>query len=1842
MKKSISRRAVTLVLTLAMLAGIMPASAVALKGDALDQNNAVESVVEEGPITMGPSEADFPVTEETELTEEIPAELPVMELPVVDDILVEGFESIEDFESFLEKEIVEDEIIENEIIEDEIIEDEIIEDEIIEDEIIEDEEIAEDEEIIEDEEIAEGEEIIEDEEIAEGDEIIDDEEIAEDDEIIEDEEIAEDEIIEDEEIAEDEEVIEDEEIAEDEEEKVYFDDETVEVYIYPEMTLFGGADTKAGMEVSVGRNMVTITISGVGEEGTAKLYRYDANEYFPGDPLYGMSKDITGQGELICEYPCGKTAEVTFDRYKISGEDNLYAKYYLVQDGEILVGPIYATDIHSVRSIAPFEQATKKGLTLEDESTIDLALEMGASNTVINMDLCTLIITNEDENGNPVDNSRRSDVIEFESNGETFYFNADYVALQDRLISQYSRNGINVTLILIAWAKTWTDDYPDPLMYLDKASDNRQTMAFNTSTERGRAYWTAAMEFMASRYSVSANRGLVNKYVIGNEIDYTYDWYLLEPLKVNGKYNRTEFNTFMEEYARTFRLANMAVKKSNSEAKVLISFTHNWAVNCYDSYNCNGEQIRYVSYAPKKILDWMNVYEKGRGDYDWGLAVHPYPVGTDASKPTYSEPNLKGTLGQADPITGRLTSPWITASNLELYQLYLEQPEARYNGETRSVSITEACICSLNEKTYDPEVYKRSTYEQAASVAQYYYRAACIDVIEDIAYFQPHDQSTYKLGLMTQRGVIKPVYSVWKYVDTNKTFNYANKYLKYIDPSYIEKGVAKYTSYEEVMPVVSSAFDWEKNWDLDKIMVRSIATSDVNRTVATNKDSYAAGDAILVTATGDEGDIVGLYKATDDPASTEAIYSYPVVGSSKGLTFKSGATYDLLAYGNINASRYSEAALTAGNYKIVLLRGDTGETVQKNIKISGNYPFGSTVPTLTTNKDTYSAGEDIIVTATGNPAGWVGLYGVNDRYGTGATTSIYWYYINDTGHGTITGKPVVLQTTVHNTDSSNPSARIAPGEYILYLFHDGGYTKVAEKRITVTAIDMAPLTSVEYKLDNEADGFANGTVTVKKDAANINATDCVMYWADANGQPLAGYTALAKFKLTGEKTVHHMPTHTVIPEGAKMLIAYASDGASISQTAVSTALPANCTYDLDEKPLVEFQVITDIHVTTDSGATGEVKLANQHFTMMLEDVKKNSPDSIGIFTSGDNANTGSESEYLKIYDLYYRSVAAGGGDLPDLHMAIGNHDWMAGNPSGQFQKYVKMFNSNLAKQLENVYYDEELNGYNFIYLGGERAGLRANLSPEQIEWFDQRMAEITKEDPDKPVFVFLHQAFFNTVAGSLPGQGWDGVVNESSLKKVMKKYGQIILINGHGHWELNSESNMFPGGEDLPVAMNGASVGYLWSSYNVLGGEFADGSHGFYVRVYDDKVVFLGRDFENGLFIPSATFVLQKNKITTPANVYSISLDGGSVNLEAATAVNGGEITYAISNTEIASITEDGTLIPKKPGEVEVIITSYGTDTTVLDRKTVLVRIGDASAYRIYGTSRFDTAMKVSDELKDVMGVEKFDAVIVTDGMNFADALSGSYLAAKKNAPILIVNAANEDKIKRYVRANLNPGGTIYILGGTLAVPASFGNDMDGFFTRRLQGTSRYDTNLEILKEAGVGDDEILICTGTNYADSLSVSATGKPILLVGKSLTEAQKTFLSGTSGKFVIIGGNMAINESIENELKNFGTVQRLYGTSRYDTSVEVAKHFFGSPERMILAYGLNFPDGLSGGPLAYAQDAPLVLTAPYKEAAAQAYAKENGITNGSVLGGTMLIDDPVVRKIFGLGNQTPIVVK
>ena len=289
---------------------------------------------------------------------------------------------------------------------------------------------------------------------------------------------------------------------------------------------------------------------------------------------------------------------------------------------------------------------------------------------------------------------------------------------------------------------------------------------------------------------------------------------------------------------------------------------------------------------------------------------------------------------------------------------------------------------------------------------------------------------------------------------------------------------------------------------------------------------------------------------------------------------------------------------------------------------------------------------------------------------------------------------------------------------------------------------------------------------------------------------------------------------------------------------------------------------------------------------------------------------------------------------------------------------------------------------------------------------------------------------------------------------------------------------------------------------------------------------------------------------------------------------------------------------------------------------------------RVAGADRYETAFFAADLLRAINGGEKFSSIVVACGTDFADALSGSYLANQKNAPVLLVrnNKNTIAAVKEYIQKNLKAGGTVYLLGGTNAIPKTMETGLEGFAVKRLAGATRYDTNLEILKEAGAAGKPVLVCTGKDFADGLSASAVNLPILLVKDSLSTAQINWIKSVGVKeFYIIGGKNAVNTRIESALGGYGTVKRIEGATRYNTSVNIAKTFFPESYYVVLAYGDNFPDGLSGGPLACALGSPLILTKGGKQAIATEYTKSADVYYGIVLGGSKLITDKVANAIL-----------
>ena len=298
---------------------------------------------------------------------------------------------------------------------------------------------------------------------------------------------------------------------------------------------------------------------------------------------------------------------------------------------------------------------------------------------------------------------------------------------------------------------------------------------------------------------------------------------------------------------------------------------------------------------------------------------------------------------------------------------------------------------------------------------------------------------------------------------------------------------------------------------------------------------------------------------------------------------------------------------------------------------------------------------------------------------------------------------------------------------------------------------------------------------------------------------------------------------------------------------------------------------------------------------------------------------------------------------------------------------------------------------------------------------------------------------------------------------------------------------------------------------------------------------------------------------------------------------------------------------------------------------------------RVSGTNRVKTAVASADMLKEIKKVTKFQTIVVADARNFPDALSGSYLAAVTNAPILLHSPGN-GTVPSYINTNLKEGGTVYILGGTSSVPEDLETSLRSDIHKvRIAGRGRWETSLKIIEQAdalrGEQPTKVLVCTGRDFADSLSASATGLPILLVdgiGTSLSQEQKAYLSSLDkAELYVIGGSGSVNDTILKALHAYDAdnhAQRVAGSGRELTSVEVAKTFFPETNGTALAYSREFADGLSGGPVAFALDAPLLLIRSGKEAAANAYVEAAGITNCYIIGGEKSIPMDSANAVFG----------
>ena len=285
---------------------------------------------------------------------------------------------------------------------------------------------------------------------------------------------------------------------------------------------------------------------------------------------------------------------------------------------------------------------------------------------------------------------------------------------------------------------------------------------------------------------------------------------------------------------------------------------------------------------------------------------------------------------------------------------------------------------------------------------------------------------------------------------------------------------------------------------------------------------------------------------------------------------------------------------------------------------------------------------------------------------------------------------------------------------------------------------------------------------------------------------------------------------------------------------------------------------------------------------------------------------------------------------------------------------------------------------------------------------------------------------------------------------------------------------------------------------------------------------------------------------------------------------------------------------------------------------------------RLGAGDRYATSRAIADEFKKKLGADKFGCIILTCGDNFADAMSASSLGKANRAPILLVNNRDLNSTIEYIRNNLDINGKVYIVGGSDVLSGSLEDLLQEYNVSRLAGDTRYETNFEVLKAIDK-PKEIALCSGNNFPDSLSVSSTGKAIMLVNKRLTDYQRNFIKDITNIY-IIGGSYVVSLEIENEAKSNSNCERIFGEDRYETSYAVARRFFpGQKDNLVLASGDNFPDGLCGGNFsAVVLNTPLLLVNRNNYADANSYALQSNCFRYYIMGDAGVVSDEWVKYI------------
>ena len=421
----------------------------------------------------------------------------------------------------------------------------------------------------------------------------------------------------------------------------------------------------------------------------------------------------------------------------IQNRDRLYSRWVVVSQGKQLSSFRYTDEVSGARKLKKLIPSSKKGTQASwRPGMMNDLVELGVKNLTVN------VLVNGLVKLKPSNNTE-----EYKLNGETFHINRALKNNLDNIIGFARDNDIVVSAIILM-KNNQKGREKEVWEHPDCESGAHYAMP-NINSEEGIKYYSAALDFLADRYCREDNEfGRISNWIIHNEVDVGVVW-------TNAGDKLLE--SYTDLYIRSLRTAHLTTRKYDPHARVFASFTHYWTKTVNPRYH-----------LPKNMLELLMQMSRKEGDFEWGIAYHPYPK------------NLRDPVAWKDQnSTFSFNTPLITFSNLEVLDAWVKKPENRFKGKVRGVLLSEQGLNS-------PDYSEKSLHNQAAGFAFFWSKVKNLDSIEGFHYHRWVDHAregglllglwTLKPGTIIQADKKKPIWDVFRAVGTSQEGKVLEKY----------------------------------------------------------------------------------------------------------------------------------------------------------------------------------------------------------------------------------------------------------------------------------------------------------------------------------------------------------------------------------------------------------------------------------------------------------------------------------------------------------------------------------------------------------------------------------------------------------------------------------------------------------------------------------------------------------------------------------------------------------------------------------------------------------------------------------------------------------------------------------------------------------------------------------------------------------------------------------------------------------------------------------------------------------------------------------------------------------